>query len=201
MTHQPYLNWMMVDPDQPDEALRPEQAVALQQHLESCLECSRLALAWQAVERELKQPEQVAPASGFSARWRARLDTERSVRQRQHGYRLLALNIGLALAGLALLVVLAWPLLKSPQLFLWTTVYQVVRWFSILSAARGFIESLLQSVYLGPTPTLILMAGGLVSLAGALGLAWGASMHWLLQPRLAVVRTKSVVEVDHEVNA
>lgn len=201
MTHQPYLNWMMIDPDQPDEVLRPEQVVALQQHLESCPECSRLSLAWQAVERELKQPEQVAPAPGFSARWQARLETERSVRQRRHGYRLLALNVGLALAGLALLVVLAWPLLKSPQLYLWTIVYQVARWFSILSAARGFIDSLLQSVYLGPTPTLILMAGGLVSLVGALGLAWGASMRWLLQPRPAVVRSNTMVEGNHEVKA
>jgi predicted anti-sigma-YlaC factor YlaD len=201
MTHQPYLNWMLVDPDQPDEALRPEQTVALQQHLESCPECSRLSQAWQAVERELKQPEQAAPAPGFSARWLARLETERSVQQRQHGYRLLALNIGLALAGLALLVVLAWPLLKSPQLYLWTIVYQVVRWFSILSAARGFIESLLQSVSLGPTPTLILMAGGLVSLAGALSLAWGASVRWLLQPRPAVVRSNTMMEDHHEINA
>jgi hypothetical protein len=107
----------------------------------------------------------------------------------------------LALAGLALLVVLAWPLLKSPQLYLWTIVYQVVRWFSILSAARGFIESLLQSVSLGPTPTLILMAGGLVSLAGALSLAWGASVRWLLQPRPAVVRSNTMMEDHHEINA
>ncbi|NIS79663.1 MAG: hypothetical protein GTO14_05515 [Anaerolineales bacterium] len=91
MRHQPFETWLFEQ-----EELSGQELRALNEHLKICESCSTFAVAWSAVERKLRGAPSVAPAAGFSTRWRARLLEERKVRhQRQTLSIVFALTVGL----------------------------------------------------------------------------------------------------------
>ncbi len=98
MNHQPYETWLLSE-----EALPPEQAQALQEHLQTCPACQRLERSWSGVEQLFRRSPLAAPAAGFSARWQARLAEEQRQRQRRNAWVMLAVTGGVAFILLLLL--------------------------------------------------------------------------------------------------
>lgn len=185
MNHQPYLDMAFADPENPEEALSAAQIKELRTHLDSCEACRQAASAWDEVEGELRQATLAGPQGGFSARWERRLEARQAQEERRQGYIILGISLGLTAFLLALLVTLAWPLIQSPRLILWAGVYQAVRWISMVSATKQFVNSAVQSVNVPLSLLIWLLAAGL---AGALCLAWVVSYRFLLQSGSAVMR-------------
>jgi hypothetical protein len=96
MNHQPFEEWLLSD-----EILDDEQKAALNQHLQTCAECSRLSAAWRSVSAMMHMDVQVKPAEGFVTRWEAFRDEkkiqEQVKRQRRLAWLLLAVTAGGAL--------------------------------------------------------------------------------------------------------
>lgn len=97
MKHLPYEAWVFED-----GPLSPRDAEELQSHLEKCEHCSGLAAAMGEVTHHLTSAPTVAPAPGFTARWRARLDAKRA----KVGHRNLNLVVIFITIGLVVLNVL-----------------------------------------------------------------------------------------------
>jgi len=180
MTHQPYLDWSFSDPTRPDETLTHAERVELQKHLDGCPECSRISEAWRAVEGELKNAPLLTPDAGFTSRWQIHLAADQQHQHHRQGILISAASLGLALALFTLLVFLAWPLLRSPQLLAWTYLYQFVRWVSILSAVQQFTSSLLRAASVALPPIVWVMMIGALALLGGV---WVAAYHALTSPR------------------
>jgi len=187
MTHQPYLDWLLVNPDRPIETLTSDQRAALQFHLDECLECQRLSAAWQAVNIELQAAPLMEPAPDFTARWQTRLEASRRRQHRRQSMIIFAMSLGLAFILLTILATLVWPIFQSPRLLLWTYLYQLVRWASLLSSAQQFISSILQGTALSLSPLgLIFAAGGLTLLA----VLWVVSYRALTNPHSISTRSE-----------
>lgn len=187
MNHQPYLDWVLADPNQPSEALSGDQRAALQEHLDDCLECRQLAAAWQSVEVELHRAPLLEPAAGFAHRWEARLETSRQRQHRRQSMAMFAASLGLALVLLSLLAIQVWPILQSPRLLLLTYLYQLIRWASVLGAVQQFLGSLLQGTALSLSPLgWVLTAGGLTLLA----VLWVVSYRALTVPHSISMRSE-----------
>ncbi len=141
MSHEPFERWLFA------ETLTPEQAQALQAHLQTCATCARLATAWQQAESLLHAAPRPAPAPGFTARWLAR---ERAARRRQQR-RATALAAGLAglgLLGSALGLGLLW----------WQAPAATVAAFTALlarAASFGRVLSMVLDALAGAAPTAL----------------------------------------------
>ncbi len=71
MKHQPFENWLLFD-----EPLNPEQAQALDDHLQVCEHCQMLQRSWQGVASLFQESPDPEPAPGFAGRWQTRLKNE-----------------------------------------------------------------------------------------------------------------------------
>lgn len=188
MTHQPYLDWLSADSHRPSEALSNDQRAALQDHLDACPECCRLAAAWQSVEVELQQAPFSEPAPGFTNRWRLHLEASRQRQHRRQSMVIFAASLGLALLLLALLAIQVWPIFQSPRLLLLTYLYQVFRWASVLGAVQQFLGSMLQGAALSLSPLgWMLAAGGLTLLV----VLWVVSYRVLTSPHSIPIRSET----------
>lgn len=142
MNHLPYREWLFASSKEPNDVLTPEQLSALNDHLEECSECRSLAESWQTVEGDLRAAPQVSPEPGFTARWQDRLVLDRQRRNNRQGVVLIIASFGVGMFLMAVLVFLAWPLLSTPSVLIWTYLYQVLRWISIFGAFQQFAGSL-----------------------------------------------------------
>ncbi len=116
MKHQPFETWLYER-----ETLSQDQTRDLENHLEICERCSRLATAWMEVEGQLFSASLITPEPGFSQRWRSRLaDHRRKVNYRQMSAMLLTTAVGLAVVSVLFGAELL-PLLQSavPTLATW----------------------------------------------------------------------------------
>ena len=68
MKHQPFENWLLFE-----EPLTPDQAQALDGHLQVCEHCQVLRQAWGGVAGLFRESPDLEPVSGFADRWQARL--------------------------------------------------------------------------------------------------------------------------------
>ena len=102
MNHQPFENWILSE-----ETLSPENAGALQDHLETCNQCRELQAVWVEVVDLFQGVPDVEPVPGFVNRWQERLAVERqvelSIRHRWQSIIMLIL-IGNVIAGLVVLL-------------------------------------------------------------------------------------------------
>jgi anti-sigma factor RsiW len=98
MNHQPFEEWLLADED-----LTPAEKKALNQHLNDCPDCPKLARAWQEVHTEIRRAPQATPAPGFTARFAERLEREHARKQRRITWLVLALFLAVGFgAGLYL---------------------------------------------------------------------------------------------------
>ena len=92
MKHQPFESWLYER-----ETLSQDQTRDLESHLEVCDSCRALATPWVEIDGQLFSASLIAPAPGFSQRWRSRLaDHQRQINHRQMSAMLLTTAVGLA---------------------------------------------------------------------------------------------------------
>ena len=164
MNHRPFEDWLLND-----EFLTPEQQRELQAHMRVCDACATLA----EVNLALRSARIASPAPGFVTRFETRLAAQRALQQRRM---VLGMTI-LAVGGLGLLTLFAWPLLtqliESPASILVTLVgYFSAIW--VWAQALAGIGSVFGRVMPELVPPYIWMM--VASALGGLLLLWGVSL-------------------------
>ena len=178
MTHETFETMLFSD-----APLSPENQQSLQAHLQTCESCRHLAVAWQAVEADLRTAPLLEPQPGFSGRWLERLEMERQRLQRRQALAALQFYIAGAFLLFGSLLILYWPNLQSPGTL-------ILNWLSHLMVLVYFIGSatdLLSSIVftaIRQVPLLwwVLLAG----IASELGVLWVVSFRLLTNPRRLV---------------
>jgi hypothetical protein len=170
MNHQQFEFWLFAD-----EPLQPDQEQALTAHLSSCASCRLLKSAWLDVEREFAVVQQVhqAPASGFVARWQARLAAEQAKSERRQGLAVLSFS-SVATAVLLALLVAQWVLAyNTPAQFFLAAGVWFASAFSLFNASFEILTTMVRTL-----PVVFLVAGW-VSFAGLglLSTMWVVSIH------------------------
>jgi predicted anti-sigma-YlaC factor YlaD len=176
MKHQPFESWLYER-----ETLSRDQAMDLENHLEICDSCRALSTAWMDIENQLFSASLVAPAPGFSQRWRSRLiDHRRQVYHRQMSAMLLTTTAGLAVLSVLFGAELL-PLLQPavPTLVAWGG--KVANFVANLNLFR-----LIMGILLEATLESIPLVYRLVLPLGLSGLAafWVLSLHRLSYRRM-----------------
>lgn len=169
MSHQLNESWIFED-----VLLSDEQARALRMHIADCPECFALHQSWQGARSALRGVEVVAPAPGFSQRWRASLEDRRVSEQKRQVRRFLFFLIGaLLLSGLSLAA--HYLVLSSPVTLLVTAMQTVAMILICLSHIQDVLQWFLRVI-----PPAILITTGIL-LASSLSIfssVWVATMWW-----------------------
>lgn len=174
MNHQPFENWIFTQ-----EALAPEQAQALLEHLQSCETCAALATAWQQVSPMFIAPPILAPSPGFVPRWRQRLEVDRVRSQRRQSLVFFGVGIGLAFVFLVLLAIGVLYTFSSPLEWFLTLSSRLATLFFLADAFRDSFIVLRTAL-----PVSWWISGGLA--VAALCILWIFSLQ-----KLATVRRVS----------
>jgi anti-sigma factor RsiW len=177
MNHQIYQDWLFA---LEDEALDEQQTSTLQAHLQECIECRRLAQAWQNVEGLLRKSPLVGPQAGFAGRVQARVQADRQRAYRRQTILTLGFyGVGAVLLS-ALIIYLAWPWLRSPAMLGWAWLYRAFVAYSFFGAVGDFLSTMLRAA-----ARVVPLAGWvlLVGLVSELGVLWVVSLRLLTNPR------------------
>ncbi len=164
MDHRPFEDWLL-----DDEPLTSVQKSELQAHLRNCTSCAAIAESNLA----LHSTHPVAPAAGFSDRFRVKLEK----RRREQAWRQVAGTIVLVLGGFALVYWLASPIIlaaiQSPAAWLTAAVGYFL---FVLTSLRVLSEA--SAILLRVVPAFITPAGwiGLTLGAAGLGYLWTVSI-------------------------
>jgi len=178
LDHQPFEEWLLSE-----DTLAPEDLHLLQEHLYSCEDCRRLAGALGEVDRELRTAPVLHPAPGFVSRWRTRLVAERLEQQRRQTLWSMVFSIGGAMALMASMGVLLYPLIRSPMPFLLAMAYQLTSTFVFAGAIGGAFVTVMRTIFKIISPTQ--WAAILVALT-SLGAVWVVAMHRLSSRRRVI---------------
>lgn len=180
MNHEPFEDWLLEDPDQLGQSLDAHETASLSAHLETCESCRQLALALREVESELRVAPVLAPAAGFSSRFQVRLEAEQRRLHKRQSLAVLYFLIGGATLLFGSLLILALPLIQTPNVLVWTFLYRLIGIVSLVEAAQGVLRVLFQTI------TGVISPAGWVILAGVmseLGVLWVVSLRLLTHPR------------------
>ena len=179
MSHQPFETWLLSE-----EPLSADQAEALQAHLSGCEFCRQLAASWSEVHRFFQAASPVQPATGFTARWQARLAAqrlqERIRRQRRQSWWTLIFTAGVAMLLLVLLAVQVVLVYESPEQLLFDGVF---RMSEMLSTANLVQKLLVTLPYFFITVIPPFWWAVFAALLGFLCLLWIFSLRRLMLPR------------------
>lgn len=178
MKHLPYETWLLSE-----EMLSPEQARALEAHLQSCARCRELTGAWSAVRQLFANDGPARPAAGFARRWRERLASERiqerRLRERRQSLRFLGLSAGVAALLLLMMAIQLLATVETPTQLLIGWLSQVTSFLSFANAVQEVSFTLL-AVLLGAVPPLWLATMG--AALGLLCLLWIVSLRKVMLP-------------------
>jgi predicted anti-sigma-YlaC factor YlaD len=176
MNHKPAIDWLFEDLDE----LSQTQSKVLQEHLAECDSCRELSESYRQVAIAFKRSEQVGPEAGFASRWQLRLQASREKAHRRQIIATLSFVLGGILVLVGLLVVLAWPWLRSPNLLLWTWIYQ---WITLLTYANAFREFVSPAIW--EVTNLVPLAAWLFGfgLLSEIAVLWVVSYRLLTNPR------------------
>jgi hypothetical protein len=122
----------------------------------------------------------VAPDPGFTDRWQARLETERMQAHRRQSLGILVLSACGAILLLAVILAIAWPLVKSPGLLALVTLYQASRIILLMGSSQRFLADLISSTGFSLPWIAWVFVVGVVS---QLGVLWIISYRLLTNPR------------------
>ena len=176
MNHKPAIDWLFEDPDE----LSQTQSNVLQEHLADCDCCQELAEFYRQLAIALKKSEQVGPEAGFASRWQVRLQASREKAHRRQIMATLAFVLGGILVLVGLLVFIAWPWLRSPNLLLWTWIYQLITLFTYANALREVVVPAIWEITdLMPLAAWVFGFGLLSEMA----VLWVVSYRLLTNPR------------------
>jgi hypothetical protein len=178
MKHQPYENWIFTQED-----LDMDQAKELRVHLKLCERCNALASALTDVETQFASDSLISPASGFTSRWRERLEKRKQVSHRRQTSILFGgLSVGALILFIPLLI--RWFLTAlSPGDLISGFVQDFVNWFAIIGftgdVTVGVLDGMVDTIPVGWWFTFALVPVGLCSL-------WLFMMH-RIRPKPKVV--------------
>lgn len=164
MTHLPYEEWILTT-----EPLTSEQQLALQEHLTACTECQRLSHGIQQTEVLFTQTPQVAPAAGFTQRWKMRHAMERARRIRQINTFIL---IFLGLGTLTATVIWGFALFAAgytPASLLAQTVILLTEAVTYFRGMQFFLSSYVETI---PLPLAIFVTLNLLVGGSIISLIW-----------------------------
>ncbi len=164
MNHQPFENWLLED-----KPIHPKQRLELDAHLRACNYCAALAETGQA----LRSVKKVSPATGFTARFQARLAVQRAAERRRRLWGAVLFAFG----GLVTLLWIAAPYIASFFASPANRITSVVGWgvflittlHALLRAGSVFLE-----VIPGFLPPFVWMV--LVSALAGISLLWSVSI-------------------------
>ena len=165
MNHRPFEDWLL-----DDEPLSPQQARDLQAHVRSCPACAAIAESNLA----LHSTRIVSPATGFTDRFRVRLEK----RRREQRWLQVIGTVVLVLGGVGLVYWLAGP-------FIMAALTSPASWITVGVSYFLFILTSLQvvgeagAILLRVLPTFISPGGWVVLTVGAagLGILWTISIR------------------------
>lgn len=176
MNYKPAIDWLFEDPDE----LSQTQSNLLQEHLAGCASCQELAEFYRQLTTTFKKSEQVGPEAGFASRWQLRLQASRAQAHRRQILATLAFVSGGILVLIGLLVSIAWPWLRSPDLLLWTWIYQMITLVTYVNALREVVvPALWELTDLMPLAAWVFGFGLLSEMA----VLWVVSYRLLTNPR------------------
>ncbi len=164
MNHRPFEDWLL-----DDQPLTAQQARELQAHVRDCRSCASIAESNVA----LHATRLVGPATGFTDRFRVRLET----RRREQRWRQVIGTIVLVLGGVGLVYWLAGPLIleafNSPASWITAGVGYflfILTSFQVLGEATAILLRVVPG-FISPTGWIALMAG-----VAGLGYLWMVSI-------------------------
>jgi len=174
MNHQPFREWIFSQ-----EKLSAEQDLALQDHLDSCDACCHLKDAWLEVDSALRQPAQVSPLPGFTARWQAHLAEYQQMKQKSRVWTTMGIYVGIIITLLVILITQIWSFIQSPDQF-------VAIWFNSLVSLVSIYYALVDHIHIGATYMTVYT---FIALFFLLGMISFMSVLWLAAYRkLSMVR-------------
>jgi hypothetical protein len=175
MNHKPAIDWLFEE-----DELSQTQSKMLQEHLAECDSCQVLAESYRQVAIALKRTEQVEPEAGFASRWQVRLQASRAKAHRRQIMATLAFMSGSILVLIGFLVFITWPWLRSPNLLLWTWIYQWITLFTYANALREvMVPAIWEITDLMPLAAWVFGFGFLSEMA----VLWVVSYRLLTNPR------------------
>jgi hypothetical protein len=133
MNHQPFKDWLLSE-----DKLAPEQAQALQEHLETCDTCRKTDLAWSDVEILIKRVPPVKPAPGFTVRWQEYLSAHQLRKQKRFGWITIGINVLIISSILIVLATHMWSLLQTPGPYLLTWFLRLINLLSLYFTFQNF---------------------------------------------------------------
>ncbi len=170
MNHQPFEDWLLND-----KLIDPKQKLELDAHLRACSYCSALAETGKA----LRLVKKVSPATGFSARFQARLAMQKAAERRRRLWGAVLFTFG----GLVMLMWLVWPYLASFVASPATFITSLIGWGVFLVTtlyAMAQASSVLLDVVPSFMPPIFWMV--IISALAGIGLLWSVSI-WRLTRR------------------
>jgi len=184
MIHQPYEDWLLANPNRSEEVLSAEQSVALRDHMAACEVCRQFAIALNAVDSQMQMASMMAPEPGFTNRWKVRFAEQRIRIQRRQSLTWLGICLASAAIVLGLILMVSWPLVKSPELLVLVTIHQATRFLLLIDASRQFLVGLLFAASINIPWIGWVLAAGVVSLLGVL---WVVSYRLITNPRRIII--------------
>jgi hypothetical protein len=180
MNHQPYETWLFSQ-----EELEVEQLKELKVHLHLCEPCDALATALAEAEGQLCSGNLIAPAPGFTNRWRERIEQRKHVSQKRHTSLLFgAFSTGALILFLPLVV--RWFLTAlSPGDIVTRAMAEVVDWVAVFGftsdVTTAVIDGMVDTIPMEWWFTLAFVLFSLISL-------WMVMMHRIqLRPQAEVI--------------
>lgn len=175
MSHKPYEDFIFSDQD-----LTPEQSRRLHEHLKHCDQCYQLSKSRQEVDTILADSVVAAPQPGFVTRWQTRLSDEQEKRKNRQNLRMMIFTWGSAVALLAIILLISWPILQDPKIFFFTSLYQLLNLVSLASTLKNISTGLMDGLSgVFPWILIVITAGVLTQL----GVFWIVSFRMLTKPR------------------
>ena len=175
-THQPFREWL-----NSDNPLPPEQAQALQNHLQGCDDCRQYEEAWQQVKQSFQIAGIVQPAAGFGARWQLRLAEQKRLLHRRQSLFLLLLMGGVSFSLLFLVLSGQMAdLAHSPNQFLLILIYRLI---STVFALKEFGDIVVGFTKPFMSVLAVPFLVGLVGVCSFLSVLWAAVFRRITSSR------------------
>lgn len=182
MNHKHFEEWLFTYLE--SDELETEQSTQLQEHLRNCESCQNIAKSWREVDRHLFNAPLASPRTGFTQRWQARLEQDRQLVHRRQTLAALIFTFGGALILLGSLVLLLWPWLRMPEVFIWGWVYRLSALLVYLEPANDLFSIFSKSFSGNVSPLFWILFAGLMS---ELAVLWLVSYRWLTKPRRVII--------------
>lgn len=180
MNHKLFEDWLFIYLDPHAGVLTADQVSALEDHLTACEHCRATEDSWRAVDNLLHREMVLSPKPGFASRWQSRQRQEQEKLHRRQSLAVLVFLFGGAVVLLGSLLILAWPWLGKPEVFLWSWIYRVVSMVTLGDPVSEVVSLILRSAPESLSPIWLILAFGFLC---ELAVLWLVFYRVLTNPR------------------